>query len=34
MQAVKIILNFYENNLQNKKVKTLTPYHALDPVVL
>ncbi len=33
-QAAKIISTFYENNFQNKKVKTPTPYHALDPAVL
>ncbi len=34
MQAAKIILTFYENNFQNKKVKIRTPYHAFDLVVL
>ncbi len=33
-QAAKIILTFYENNFQNKKVKTPIPYYALDLAVL
>ena len=33
-QAAKIISIFYKNNFQNKKIKTLTLYHALDLVVL
>ncbi len=34
VQTAKIISTFYENNFQNKIVKTPTPYHALDPAVL
>ncbi len=34
IQVAKIISTFYENNFQNKKVKTSTPYHALDLAVL
>lgn len=34
VQAAKIISTLYKNNFQNKKVKTLTIYHALDPAVL
>ena len=33
-QAAKILSTFYENNFQNKKVKTPTPYHALNLAVL
>ncbi len=33
-QAAKIISTFYENNFQNKKIKTPTQYHALYPAVL
>lgn len=34
VQAVKIILSFYENNFQNKKVKTPNAYYTLDTIVI
>lgn len=33
-QAAKITSTFHKNNFQNKKVKTPTLYHTLDPAVL
>lgn len=34
MQIAKIILAFYKNNFQNKKIKTLIIYHALNLAIL
>lgn len=33
-QTIKIILIFYKNNFQNKKIKTSNTYHTLDLAVL
>lgn len=33
-QATEITSIFHKNNFQNKKVKTPTLYHALDPAIL